>query len=215
MSRLFRMLRRAGRRAARPASLAAMAAIAFAAIAPAGPTAIAGTTTGDDYPRRGWRTQLEPTPLHSTTGEAIILDERTICIRHFNYTKAAPLVSFYLGAHDTHPDYSSGIQIGPIIGDFYEDATLVVQLEEGETIDDYNAIAVWCIAFNINFSSGEFAPPACVADIDGNGAVDVSDLLDVLAAWGPCICCDADIDLSGAVDVSDLLTVLADWGPCK
>lgn len=54
----------------------------------------------------------------------------------------------------------------------------------------------------------------CSADLDGNGAVDISDLLTLLAAWGPCEDCPADIDGSGEVDILDLLTLLADWGPC-
>lgn len=57
------------------------------------------------------------------------------------------------------------------------------------------------------------APP-CPADVDGSGSVDFSDLLAVLAAFGPCAGCPADVDGSGSVDFTDLLTVLADFGPC-
>jgi hypothetical protein len=49
-------------------------------------------------------------------------------------------------------------------------------------------------------------------DLNGDGSVDVSDLLQLLAAWGPCEECPEDIDGSGAVDVSDLLALLAAWG---
>jgi hypothetical protein len=56
-------------------------------------------------------------------------------------------------------------------------------------------------------------PASCVGDIDGNGVVDVSDLLALLAAWGSADP-DADLDDSGIVDVSDLLLLLAAWGPC-
>jgi hypothetical protein len=58
----------------------------------------------------------------------------------------------------------------------------------------------------------------CSGDVDSNEAVDFSDLLAVLAAFGPCPAgppCPADIDGNGAVDFSDLLTVLASWGPCR
>lgn len=55
----------------------------------------------------------------------------------------------------------------------------------------------------------------CPADVAGNdGQVDVSDLLAVINAWGPCSGCAADIDDSGVVDVSDLLAVINGWGPC-
>ena len=52
-------------------------------------------------------------------------------------------------------------------------------------------------------------------DIDGNGTVDVADLLLLLGAWGDCpdppADCPADLDGSGSVDVADLLTLLANW----
>jgi hypothetical protein len=53
-------------------------------------------------------------------------------------------------------------------------------------------------------------------DLNGDGVVDVFDLLDLLAQWGECepSCrewCPADFDDSGAVDVFDLLELLANW----
>ena len=55
----------------------------------------------------------------------------------------------------------------------------------------------------------------CAGDVDGNGTVDVTDLLAVISAWGPCISCDEDIDANGAVDVTDLLTIISAWGACS
>jgi hypothetical protein len=49
-------------------------------------------------------------------------------------------------------------------------------------------------------------------DIDQSAHVNVSDLLDLLAAWGQCDACAEDIDRSGDVGVSDLLILLAQWG---
>jgi len=55
----------------------------------------------------------------------------------------------------------------------------------------------------------------CVGDLDDSGDVGVSDLLAVLAAWGPCEGkCPEDFDGCGSVDVGDLLTLLSNWGPC-
>ena len=54
----------------------------------------------------------------------------------------------------------------------------------------------------------------CPADTTGDGAVNVSDLLDLLAAWGPNPGHPADINGDGAVNVTDLLALLAAWGPC-
>ncbi len=58
-------------------------------------------------------------------------------------------------------------------------------------------------------------PPTQSPDIDGNGSVDVFDLLELLSAWGQCaptLPCPADLDNSGAVDVFDLLELLGAWG---
>jgi hypothetical protein len=71
----------------------------------------------------------------------------------------------------------------------------------------------------INYTPGV----ACAADVapgGGNGVVDVSDLLALLASWGQCgspVCCPGDIAPDGGndtVDVSDLLALLAAWGQC-
>ncbi|MHC4766420.1 MAG: hypothetical protein ACYTF2_15095, partial [Planctomycetota bacterium] len=54
----------------------------------------------------------------------------------------------------------------------------------------------------------------CPADVDGDGAVGVTDFLQLLAAWGPCPECPEDIDGDGTVGVLDFLELLAAWGPC-
>jgi hypothetical protein len=59
-------------------------------------------------------------------------------------------------------------------------------------------------------SAGELCP----ADFDGNGAIDINDLLQLLAAWGDCPGCIEDLNFDGVVDIQDLLDLLAVWGPC-
>ncbi|MCH8006733.1 MAG: hypothetical protein IH888_10970, partial [Planctomycetes bacterium] len=59
--------------------------------------------------------------------------------------------------------------------------------------------------------------PDNVGDLNGDGAVNVPDLLILLAAWGPCPVpcppsCAGDIDGDCAVAVPDLLILLAHWG---
>jgi hypothetical protein len=55
-----------------------------------------------------------------------------------------------------------------------------------------------------------------LADVNGDGTVDVDDLLDVINSWGPCpsppSTCDADVTDDGTVDVDDLLMLINDWG---
>ena len=52
------------------------------------------------------------------------------------------------------------------------------------------------------------------ADVNGDGVVDVQDLVAVILAWGPCAApCPEDIDASGEVDVADLVAVVLSWSP--
>jgi hypothetical protein len=53
-----------------------------------------------------------------------------------------------------------------------------------------------------------------VADINGDGVVNVSDLLILLGSWGDCSgVCPSDLNCDGVVNVSDLLILLGAWGP--
>jgi len=55
-----------------------------------------------------------------------------------------------------------------------------------------------------------------VGDVNGDGSVNVDDLLAIINAWGPCpggpMICPADITGNGTVDVDDLLAVINNWG---
>lgn len=55
--------------------------------------------------------------------------------------------------------------------------------------------------------------PILFGDIDGDGLVEVDDLVQVILDWGPCGkgCCLSDLDRSGAVDVDDLVALLLVW----
>lgn len=55
----------------------------------------------------------------------------------------------------------------------------------------------------------------CPEDLDGNGSVGFSDILALLADWGPCAGCAADLDGNGTVAFADLLILLAEWGRCE
>ncbi len=66
--------------------------------------------------------------------------------------------------------------------------------------------------FAIAWLGPEPVDPGRPEDLDGDGAVGLSDLLVVLASFGPCgDPCPADIDGDGSVGFGDLLAVLAAW----
>lgn len=58
------------------------------------------------------------------------------------------------------------------------------------------------------------APASKPGDLNGDGVVDVSDMLQLLNYWGECPVgpCPADLNNDGVVDVSDMMEVLNNWG---
>ncbi|MHC5113852.1 MAG: hypothetical protein ACYTGP_05430 [Planctomycetota bacterium] len=56
----------------------------------------------------------------------------------------------------------------------------------------------------------------CPEDLDGNTEVGFSDVLAIIAAWGPCVGeCPEDLSGNGVVDFADILAVIGAWGPCS
>jgi hypothetical protein len=56
--------------------------------------------------------------------------------------------------------------------------------------------------------------PPCPWDLDSDDSVGITDLLDLLPAWGPNPGHPADFDGDGIVGITDLLGLLVNWGPC-
>jgi hypothetical protein len=98
--------------------------------------------------------------------------------------------NFYLG----EADYDLGWPWG----------TVTVQITEG--------------TINANLVIEQVTNP-CYEDVDGNGAVDVSDLLTLIGNWGNCPDCTeeilGDVNYDDVVDVTDLLRIVGAWGPCS
>ncbi len=57
-------------------------------------------------------------------------------------------------------------------------------------------------------------PPDCAPPPNGDGFVNVNDLLLVISSFGNCPGCPADINNDNVVNVIDLLAVIQNFGPC-
>ena len=70
---------------------------------------------------------------------------------------------------------------------------------------------------NANNANAYFAPEACSAcpaDVNGNGAIEVSDVLEVLSQFGCDNGCSTNLDLDNdnSITVADVLIVLSAFG---
>ncbi|UCE60900.1 MAG: DM13 domain-containing protein [Phycisphaerales bacterium] len=127
----------------------------------------------ESYSRAGWVATISD-GLNQVEATATILDERTIQVEHFTYDGTAPLVYFYLGGNDTHDAFVTGLEVPPLLTRPYVDESLTLTLPEGETLDNYTALSVWCAAFDANFGSAVFKLDD-PADADGDGDIDLDD----------------------------------------
>ncbi len=66
----------------------------------------------------------------------------------------------------------------------------------------------------VDMGAYEFLGTSCPWDLDSNSDVGFTDLLALLAAWGPNPGHPADFDGDGLVGINDFLAVLANWGSC-
>jgi hypothetical protein len=60
----------------------------------------------------------------------------------------------------------------------------------------------------------EVVPEPCPADVNGDGVVDVVDMVSVILEWGCAGDCEADVNADGTVDIQDLVEVILSWGVC-
>ena len=65
----------------------------------------------------------------------------------------------------------------------------------------------------VDMGAYEFQLP-CPWDLNGDGVVNVLDLIELVMSFGPCEDCSADIDDDGIVNVLDLIALIMNFGPC-
>lgn len=109
------------------------------------------------YPRTGWQANLQ-TNAHNVSRRVTILDQDSLAVDNFTYDGGGLAVYFYLATDNTRTAISQGIAAsGNILGQPHFGDSFRLDLPPGLTLDNYNAIAVWCVPAQANFGSGSFA----------------------------------------------------------
>jgi hypothetical protein len=94
-------------------------------------------------------------------------------------------------------------------------STLTMPVAEGETfIIRVGSRTIQMGEGNINIVCDEITQPTCPADFNGDGVVNVGDLLILFDAWGSCPGCPEDLNGDDVVNVADLLILFDAWGNC-
>ena len=123
-------------------------------------------------------------------------DMQEVFLLHYNLAATGRPTAVCLAVHDTHGDTD--------FGKFHAVLNFIDgYMESGEVPVVYATASEIRRAF-----LPLLIPPG---DVDGDGLIDVVDLLAVLAAWGPCHGCPEDLNHDAVVDVLDLLIILAHW----
>lgn len=91
-----------------------------------------------------------------------------------------------------------------------------VEYATGLTFNSSQAVASGCMdEAALNFNSAAVIPTdICqyLGDLNGDGIVDITDLLALLGAFGCTECTDTDLNGDGVVSVQDVLILLEAWG---
>ena len=91
-----------------------------------------------------------------------------------------------------------------------------------EILEDCDGNSIWDVieiiqdpSVDVDSNGSLDVCESCPGDIDDSGAVEVNDVLAMLALWGECADpCPADLDQDGEVEVDDILALLSYWGDC-
>ncbi|MFT2091741.1 DM13 domain-containing protein [Paraglaciecola sp. 2405UD69-4] len=90
---------------------------------------------------------------HNVSGTATIIDDCTIEVTMFNFDGMAPNVRFYAGVNGNFSG-SDAFGIGERIdGQSFTNETILLVLPEGRSVEDFDSLSVWCVAFNADFGS--------------------------------------------------------------
>jgi hypothetical protein len=162
------------------------------------------------------RVEIETAP--SLTGEIVTLDHEITSLWLSPWPDCDIGMSI-LGAFGNAPpvsidlfEHSDGTATGLQVGDFVVVRVIVNATATADIDCDHAEVALALAVDELSFCADPAGP---VADLNGDGIVDIDDLFMLLAAWGPCAdppaTCPADIDFTGDVGIDDLFFLLSQW----
>jgi hypothetical protein len=131
-----------------------------------------------------------------------------------------PTTNFGSGAVDVAVFDKDGHLIGTatgVPGPLDGSGFLGIIVEGGGTVGRvnlYDPASPGGLAFEAVYEVTAYEASPCVADLDGDGNVGITDFLALLAAWGTDPGGPPDFDGDGNVGITDFLELLANWGPC-
>lgn len=108
-----------------------------------------------DHPSVGKVSQFE-TFHHEVGGTLHVIDDCTLEIRNFRYDGLGPSVLFYAGRSR---DYEDGAVFNfpfRLNGNDFRNARLRLRLPDGQSLDDFDSLSVWCFDFRVNFGDVYF-----------------------------------------------------------
>lgn len=92
---------------------------------------------------------------HGVSGTITVLDDCVLEVTNFNYDGGGPAVYFYAA---TDRSFSGDtFKIGPRLDNQrWVNDTIRLTLLDGQSLDDFNILSVWCFEFDINFGDALF-----------------------------------------------------------
>lgn len=121
---------------------------------------LSSSAVAQGHPKAGLKAELQ-TIFHGVSGTVTIIDADTLLVEDFNYDGAAIETWFHLGVTNSESDFAAGLQVPPLIPNVpFVDATFMLELPRGTTVDPYGAVSFWCVAANASLGRGSFLSPA-------------------------------------------------------
>lgn len=105
---------------------------------------------GSDHPAVGSEAEFSMLE-HGVSGTLNVIDNCTLQITNFNYDGLGPDVFFFAGVSQdfVSPGYFQFDR--RLNGTVFNNATIILELPEDKTLDDFNSLSVWCIRFGVSF----------------------------------------------------------------